>query len=174
MKASLSESRTSTTEEQYAKLSKRYWTGCNDSIILLSISFERSDTSRSSSTSSGGTPATKYRWQQKIYKKNFHKINLTDGENQSGTGSGNLWTFSVRASAPASVWAGPVAALLYLIQSSGERARCLSTMSRMVRIVSYKREYIECLAEEEENVAGQRSISLDRKQDCDWSIDSIE
>ena len=33
---------------------------------------------------------------------------------------------------------------------------------------------MECLAEEEENIAGHRSISLDRKQDCDWSIDSIE
>ena len=30
------------------------------------------------------------------------------------------------------------------------------------------------LAEEEENISGHRSISLDRKQDCEWSIDSIE
>ena len=41
-------------------------------------------------------------------------------------------------------------------------------------VLSYKRDYKECLAEEEENIAGHRSISLDRKQDCDWSIDSIE
>ena len=41
-------------------------------------------------------------------------------------------------------------------------------------VVTYKRDYMECLAEEEENVSGHRSISLDRKQDCDWSIDSIE